>query len=111
MTLQVTEEGILVVGGEEATDEIRETIISLSQISGISVKEACERINLAINTFSECWQTLENALKALAEVFQQVEEIANPVQAGGHGTAAVVEQKKPREAILSIKWSERYRPP
>lgn len=73
--------------------------------------EACERINTAINTFLECWETLENALKALSEIFQQVEEIANPVQAGGHGTAAVVEQKKPREAILSIKWSERYRPP
>lgn len=107
--LEIKEDGISLKG--IVLDEKEQYgIKALSLIWGIDLKETCDRINRALQAFSDIWDTLKELLERILEVLPQREDICESCQGRRtrHGSSKA---EKPKKAVANIKWSEKYRPP
>ncbi len=105
-------EGILICGGNRASELLENTVFALSAISGNGIKETCDLINQLLQSFEDTLANAADALRELAEAFTEVsKDICESCRnrRTRHGSSRKTE--KPRQAIANIKWSEKYRPP
>lgn len=105
-------EGILVCGGNRASEQLENVVFVLSAASGKDIKETCDLINQFLQSFEDTLANEADALRELAEAFTEVlEDICESCRSRRtrHGSSRTAE--KPRRAIANIKWSEKYRPP
>lgn len=108
--LEFKEDG-LSLNGIALDEKTQCSIKTLSLIWGVELKETCDRINQALQAFSDIWNTLKELIERILEVLPQNEDICESCKSGRtrHGSSSRAE--KPRKAIANIKWSEKYRPP
>ena len=105
-------EGILICGGNRASEQLENVVFVLSAASGKDIKETCDLINQFLQSFEDTLAGVADALKELAEAFTEVsKDICESCRSRRtrHGSSRKAE--KPRQAIANIKWSEKYRPP
>lgn len=108
-------EGILICGGNRASEQLENVVFVLSAASGKDIKdikETCDLINQFLQSFEDTLAGVADALKELSEAFTEVsKDICESCRnrRTRHGSSIKIE--KPRQAIANIKWSEKYRPP
>ena len=104
-------EGVLVVGGRTAGEDIKNSLFAVSALNNISIKETCDRINLIMQAFSDLADTLKSVIEILKEVFEKSKVDCESCRhrRTRHGSSSRAE--KPRKAIINNKWREKYRPP
>ncbi len=104
-------EGVLVIGGSVAGEDIQNSLFAVSVLSGISIQETCDRLNLIMQAFSNFEDTLKNMMESLQEVFEELKVDCESCKyrRTRHGSSCRAE--KPRKAIINNKWREKYRPP
>lgn len=108
--LEFKEDG-LSLNGIALDEKTQCSIKTLSLMWGVELKETCDRINQALQAFSDIWNTLKELVERILEVLPQNEDICESRKSRRtrHGSSSRAE--KPRKAIANIKWSEKYRPP
>ena len=106
--LEIKEDG-LSLNGIALDEKTQCSIKTLSRIWGIELKETCDRINQALQVFSDIWNTFKELIERILEVLPQNEDICESCKnrRTRHGSSRA---EKLRKAIANIKWSEKYRP-
>ncbi len=97
--------------GEEELTALNEIAVKLAELSGISVDEACNNISKAMQFLSEGVTEVVERLKELFGTLIETCESCKRIidRRTRHGSSSRTE--KPRQARITIKWWEKYRPP
>lgn len=74
--LEFKEDG-LSLNGIALDEKTQCSIKTLSLIWGVDLKETCDRINQALQAFSDIWNTLKELVKRILEVLPQNEDICD----------------------------------
>ena len=105
-------EGILICGGNRASEQLENVVFVLSAASEKEIKETCD----LINQFMQSFDLLMEKIKDLAERLKDIFDIAESdvcesceVKRTKHGSSCIAEIEATGKA--SIKWCEKYRPP
>lgn len=102
-------EGIISVGGIEVEERVRNHLLTLSALCGMSIEETCDRINQVMQAFCNTADSLKEIMKKLSEV--ETEDICESCLCSRrtrHGSSRAV---KSRKSKYFMKWWEKYRPP
>lgn len=105
-------EGILICGGNRASEQLENVVFVLSAASGKDIKETCDLINQFLQSFEDTLAGIADALKELSEAFTEVsKDICESCRnrRTRHGSSCIAEIEATGKA--SIKWCEKYRPP
>ena len=105
-------EGIIYYGGSRAGTELEAVILVLSATGRKTVSETCDLLNQLMQSFDDTMTSLKDVLQALGQAFTEVsQDICESCKGRRTRHGSRIKAGKPRKAVASIKWHEKYRPP
>lgn len=104
-------EGILFVGGQVAADSIRAVITALSTCTGKDIETTCDLLNQLLQSFDDTLASLKDVAEEIGKLLEVSQDICEPCRHRGTWHGSRIKAGKPRKAVASIKWHEKYRPP
>lgn len=104
-------EGIIYYGGSRVGTELETTIFTLSAIGSKTVSETCDLLNRLMQSFDDTLASLKDLAEEVGELLGVSQDICESCKGGRTRHGSRIKAGKPRKAVASIKWHEKYRPP
>ena len=104
-------EGALLVGGQMAADSIRAVIAVLSACTGNDIEATCDLLNQLLQSFDDTVASLKDIAEEIGRLLEVSQDICESCKGRRTRHGSRIRAGKPRKAVASIKWHEKYRPP
>lgn len=104
-------EGIIYYGGSRAGTELEAVILVLSATGRKTVSETCDLLNQLMQSFDDTLASLKDLAEEIGELLEVSQDICESCKSRRTRHGSRIKAGKPRKAVASIKWHEKYRPP
>lgn len=108
-------EGIIYYGGSRAGTELEtelETVILVLSATGRkTVSETCDLLNQLMQSFDDTMASLKDIMEGIGGLLEVSQDICESCKGRRTRHGSRIRAGKPRKAVASIKWHEKYRPP
>ena len=100
-------EGIIYYGGSRAGTELEAVILVLSATGRKTVSETCD----LLQSFDDTLASLKDLAEEIGGLLEVSQDICESCKGRRTRHGSRIRAGKPRKAVASIKWHEKYRPP
>lgn len=104
-------EGIIYYGGSRAGTVLETVVLVLSATGSKTISETCDLLNQLMQSFDDTVASLKDLAEEMGELLEVSQDICESCQGRRTRHGSRIKAGKPREAVASIKWHEKYRPP
>ena len=104
-------EGIIYCGGSRAGTALETVILVLSTAGSKTIIETCDLLNQLMQSFDDTVASLKDIAEELGELLEVSKDICESCQGRRTRHGSRIWTGKRKEAIASIEWHEKYRPP
>lgn len=104
-------EGIIYYGGSRAGTALETDIFMLSAICSKTVSETCDLLNQLMQYFDDTLARLKDLAEEIGGLLEVSQDICESCKSRRTRHGSRIKAEKPRKAVASIKWHEKYRPP
>lgn len=104
-------EGIIYYGGSRVGTALETAIFTLSAIGSKTVSETCDLLNQLMQSFDDTLASLKDLAEEIGRLLEVSQDICESCKSRRTRHGSRIKAGKPRKAVASIKWHEKYRPP
>lgn len=104
-------EGMIYYGGSRAGTALEKVILVLSATSSKTVSETCDLLNQLMQSFDDTLASLKDLAEEIGGLLEVSQDICESCKSRRTRHGSRIKAGKPRKAVASIKWHEKYRPP